>query len=135
VNTDVYAQVYAFVRQQLETHRHTPDAKQTYATLGLTKREYYAALRWLLRYRFLVRDGTEWCNAKVNFRYCDCGAEITPASAAYTTVNSKLYMRRPCKRCYQARRTQDMARWREQNPGYNTRLEHRRRRQHRSASA
>jgi hypothetical protein len=124
------ARVYYYLRDWRD-----PAPRRVYEALGLTKRVYYRALRWLLRYRFLSRKGGEWRNAKVNLRRCGCGAEITPASAAYTQGKSRLYVRKHCVTCYNAAQIVRVRRWDAQNPGYQTRLKRRTRQQERNASA
>lgn len=136
MTADTYQGVYAYAREYRATRGHMPTPREAFEALGLTRKQYVAALRWLLRYKFLSRVGGEWRNANFTLIACSaCGGEITPKSAEYTTVKGHLYRRPVCHCCYQARRTQDMKRWRERNPNYDTRQERRRRRQQRSASA
>lgn len=93
----------------------TSSPREVYATLGISKRDFYAALRWLEQFGFLQRGtGGLWGNATLQRLTCACGAEITPASAAFATSRGKVYRRKHCAACINAAAVERKRVWREE---------------------
>lgn len=131
----VAKRVYAYIRDYRETHSYAPDAHQVWLKLNISKKEYYAALRWLEARRFLSRPewGKSWRFARVNVRLCACGTELTLANAT-CEINSRGYLiiRRDCRTCITRRQVEKQREWRARNPGYYTAVHRRVRQQQRS---
>lgn len=133
MTADTCAAVYALIA----THKRPPHPRDVYQALGLTKREYYAVLRWLEGFGFLQRgmDGL-WRNATLHSFRCACGATITPSNAAFATSRGKVYRRKNCAACENAKATARKREWRVQNATYDEIQQKRvRRQQQRNASA
>lgn len=100
--------VYTYIHNYRPPHnQHMPAPHEAYEALGVTKRQYLDALRWLEQHGFVARPTSVkgWRFAKLAVRRCACGAVFTPTNVRLGTARGQVFMRRECGACLRAQET------------------------------
>lgn len=134
---DYAARVYDYHRDYAALHGYAPVGANVCHALRISRRDYHAALRWLVERRFLTHQARRWRGVRINVRLCkDCGVEITPQNAIIEPSRGRLFVRGRCYACFYAVHNRRDKAWRDRNPGYVARrVARERQRQQRGASA
>ena len=122
--------VYAYHWDNVLLRGHAPTGAAVCHALHLSRRDYYAALRWLEAHRFVSIAPRRWRNVTVITRLCnDCGMELTPTNGVYVQSRGRTYRRNECADCLRTKDTARKQAWRASNPNYAARLMKRTRQQ------